>query len=356
MLPQFQDKDEALFRKVLIISLLSYLVFSLFVLLVPYKPDLQKISIRPKKGVKMTEIPLKAPVPAVIPEKLREKQLLLQEQKRQEEARKKAEASKKMEEEKKKMDEAKRLAEERKRTEEARRREDEKRMAEEEKRRAEEEQRLAKERNREVAKNTGLLKAMQGRGKSADNLVNTEEIGNVLSQSQVKPVKPQKGAAGTAAGSAAGTQRPALKGSSGIGNTPPGVAQGQPGSLSGSRTISGRDIVPPGKEGASPFAKTTLRQTRSQESIKEVVKTHRGSLDFAYRKALRSDPTLKGIINIEFTIAPDGTIISARVASSTINDPDFAEDVLKRVRTWKFPAYPDSGNTVVTYPIEFSPA
>jgi len=100
---------------------------------------------------------------------------------------------------------------------------------------------------------------------------------------------------------------------------------------------------------------TAYRQTRSQESIKEVIKSHRGSLDFAYRKALRSDPTLKGIINIEFTVSPDGSVISARIVSSTISDPSFEEDVLKRVKTWKFPAYPDSGNTVVTYPIEFTP-
>src|SRR3990170_3692602 len=327
MQPPLQDNSEAVFRRLLIISLAAYFIFSLFIVLIPYKPDLQKISIRPQRTVKLTEIPLKGPVPAVTPAKIREKQRLLEEQKRREEERKKAEASKKSEEDKKKLEEAKRLA---------------------------------KERNKEVAKNTGLLKAMQGRGKSVDNLINSEEIGNVLSQPQVKSVKPQQGGtqSGATAGTATGTsgvQRPALKSSGGIGSAAPSVAKGQPGSLSGSRTISGRDVVPPGKEGTSPFVKSTLRQTRSQESIKEVIKSHRGSLDFAYRKALRSDPTLKGIINIEFTVSPDGSVISARIVSSTISDPSFEEDVLKRVKTWKFPAYPDSGNTVVTYPIEFSP-
>ena len=360
MQPPLQDNSEAVFRRLLIISLAAYFIFSLFIVLIPYKPDLQKISIRPQRTVKLTEIPLKGPVPAVIPAKIREKQRLLEEQKRREEERKKAEASKKSEEDKKKLEEAKRLAEERKRQGEAKRHEDEQQRAEQERKRAEEEQRLAKERNKEVAKNTGLLKAMQGRGKSVDNLINSEEIGNVLSQPQVKSVKPQQGGtqSGATAGTATGTsgvQRPALKGSGGIGNAAPSVAKGQPGSLSGSRTISGRDVVPPGKEGTSPFVKSTLRQTRSQESIKEVIKSHRGSLDFAYRKALRSDPTLKGIINIEFTVSPDGSVISARIVSSTISDPSFEEDVLKRVKTWKFPAYPDSGNTVVTYPIEFTP-
>src|SRR3990170_2954345 len=282
MPPPLHNNSETQFRKMLVISLTVYFIFSVLTVVIPYKPDIDKMSIRPRKIVRLTEIPLKGPAPTVIPAKIREKQHLLEEQKRLEEERKKAEAARKAEDEKKKLEEAKRLADERRRQEEEKRRADEQRRAEEERRRAEEEQRLAKERNKDIAKNSGLLKAMQGRGKSADSLVNTE--------------------------------------------------------------------------GTSPFAKSTLRQTRSQESIKEVIKSHRGSLDFAYRKALRSDPTLKGVITIEFTLSPDGAVISARAISSTVTDPSFEEDVLKRVKTWKFPAYPDSGTTIVTYPIEFSPA
>src|SRR3989337_808430 len=316
MPPPLHNNSETQFRKMLVISLAVYFIFSVLTVVIPYKPDLDKMSIRPRKIVRLTEIPLKGPAPTVIPAKIREKQHLLEEQKRLEEERKKAEAARKAEDEKKKLEEAKRLADERRRQEEEKRRADEQRRAEEERRRPE------------------------------------EEIGNVIAQSQVKSVKPQGGQAGSAT---AGAQRPALKGSGGIGNASSGVAKAQPGNLSGQRTISGREVVPPGTEGTSPFAKSTLRQTRSQESIKEVIKSHRGSLDFAYRKALRSDPTLKGIINIEFTVSPDGSVISARIVSSTISDQSFEEDVLKRVKTWKFPAYTDSGNTVITYPIEFTP-
>jgi len=349
MPPPIHDNSEAQFRRALIVSLAVYFIFSILTVVIPYKPDRQNISIRPHRIVKLTEIPLKGPSPAAIPPaKIREKQRLLEEQKKREAEQRKAEEARKAEKDKKKLEEAERLAEERERKEAEKIRAEEIRRAEEERKRAEEEQRLAKERNKEIAKKSGILKAMQGRGKS-DNLTNTEEINDVIAQSQVKPLK------GTQqAGAAAG--KPALKGSGGIGNVMPGVGKGQPGNLSGQRTISAREISPGGKGGTSPFAKSTLLQTRSQESVKEVIKSHRGSLDFAYRKALRSDPTLKGIISIEFTVAPDGTIISARVVSSTTGDPAFEEDVLKRVKTWKFPAYPDSGNTIVTYPIEFSPA
>ncbi len=325
-----------------------YCIFFILTVVIPYKPDRQKINIRPQRIVKLTEIPLKGPAPAAVPAKIKEKQRLTEEQKRREEELKKAEAEKRAEKEKKKLEEAQRLAEERRIKEEERIKAEEIRRAEEERRRAEEEKRLAKERNKEIAKKSGILKAMQGRGKS-DSLTNTEEIDNVISQSQVKP---QQGTqqAGTAPG------KPALKGSDGIGSAMLEVANGKPGSLSGQRTISSRELATVGKgDTSSPFAKSTLLKRRSQESVKDVINSHRGSLDFAYRKALRSDPTLKGIISIEFTLAPDGTIISARVVSSTVGDPEFEEDVLKRVKTWKFPAYPDSGNTIVTYPIEFSP-
>src|SRR3990172_8477851 len=146
MQPPLQDNSEAVFRRLLIISLAAYFIFSLFIVLIPYKPDLQKISIRPQRTVKLTEIPLKGPVPTTIPAKVREKQRLLEEQKKREEEWKKAEAAKKTAVEKKKLEEAKRLAEERKRQGEAKRHEDEQQRAEQERKRAEEEQRLAKDR------------------------------------------------------------------------------------------------------------------------------------------------------------------------------------------------------------------
>src|SRR4030067_1304628 len=188
MPPPIHDSSEALFKRLLIISLTVYFIFSILTVVIPYKPDHQKISIRPHRIVKLTEIPLKGPSPAAIPAKIREKQRDLEEQKRREAEQKKAEAAKNAEKDKKKLEEAERLAEERERKEAERIKAEEIRRAEEERKRAEEEQRLAKERNKEVAKKSGILKAMQGREKS-DNLTNTEEINDVIAQSQVKPLK-----------------------------------------------------------------------------------------------------------------------------------------------------------------------
>src|SRR4030066_1474195 len=118
MPPPIHDNSEALFRRVLVVSLAVYFIFSILVVVIPYKPDLQNISIRPQRIVKLTEIPLKGPSPAAIPAKIRDKQRLLEEQRRREEEQRKAEEARKAEKDKKKLEEAERLAEERERKEE----------------------------------------------------------------------------------------------------------------------------------------------------------------------------------------------------------------------------------------------
>ncbi len=99
-----------------------------------------------------------------------------------------------------------------------------------------------------------------------------------------------------------------------------------------------------------------LFEARSPESIKEVLMSHSGSIAFLYRKALRDNPALKGTITVEFTIKPNGEITNARIASSTIHDHEFEQQVLACIQTWRFAPFPNSGNTVITYPLTFDQA
>ncbi|MBI5194517.1 MAG: energy transducer TonB [Nitrospirae bacterium] len=92
---------------------------------------------------------------------------------------------------------------------------------------------------------------------------------------------------------------------------------------------------------------------RNKESIKAVLASHRGSIYFIYKKAIRDNQSLKGTVVIEFTIAPNGDIVSARIESSTVHDRIFEQQVLKRIQTWKFLTVPESGDTVIKYPLEF---
>lgn len=342
------DKSDILFKRLFLLSILIYFTLVLAIEFIPFTAEVKSRAVKPQRTVKL--MPLKGPAPSAISVKKEIEQRLAKEQKRaQEEARRLAEKQKRQELERQK-------AEERKRIEEERRRIDEERRIEEEKRRAEEEKRLAKERNREAAMSSGLLKAMKGEKKAAEKIVSNEEINSALSAPSGKLITTQQVKAETEGNQKyAPPQKKALKGSEGIGDVSASLPKRQTGSLSDKK--SKVDIRRGGIEGDGvrpPLGSGTLKD-RSQESIKEVVASHRGSIDFIYKKALRDNPTLKGTIVIELTVAENGEVVSGHVVSSTIKDPPFENQVLKRILTWKFPPYPDSGNTVVSFPIEFSP-
>ena len=308
--------------------------------------------------------------------RLAEKRQRIEEQKRLEEERRVAEEQRRIEEQKR-LDEEKRLAEEHQRIEDQKRMEEEKRLAEErrrieEQKHIEEEKRLAKEKNREIAKSSGLLKTMKG-GKPADDFIGDKEISSVLSAPSDKLIQSPQGKPQTAGPkertlvqktvpSSAKEAEKGLKGSEGIGDVSETLAIKTPASsLSGERHIADIEIKQvdiggeAGGSGTGEDDTPVVHPRRTQKAIKEVVATHRGSLDFIYKKALRNNPTLKGIVIIEFTIAANGDVTGGRIASSSVKDPSLEEQVLKRILTWKFPPLPDSGNTVVSFPIEFSP-
>lgn len=97
------------------------------------------------------------------------------------------------------------------------------------------------------------------------------------------------------------------------------------------------------EEGKSP---------RTLESIAEVVEGYKGGISFLYNKALRTNPTLRGTVTVEFTIAASGEVIDCKVVTSSVNDPSFEESLIKRILQWRFPAI-QAGDVAVLYPIVF---
>ncbi len=301
--------------------------------------------------------------------RLAEERRLREEKKRQETEQREAEEKKRMEEEQQRIEkqrrqeEEQRLAEEQKRIAEQKRLEEEKRIAEE-RRRIEEEKRLAKEKNREVAMSSGLLKTTKGGKKSLDTVVSNEEISSAVTTPSDKLIQTPLGKTQTAPPSPKGVERP-LKGSEGIGDVSGTLAKTDTGGFSGKRGVAGIEVKhidmnetrssTSGKNENTGGGDTDIYKPRSKESIKEEIVKNKGGLDFIYKKALRNNLTLKGVVVIEFTIAANGDVTGARIVSSTVKDPSFEDQVLKRIQSWRFPPLPESGNTVVTYPIEFSP-
>ena len=92
---------------------------------------------------------------------------------------------------------------------------------------------------------------------------------------------------------------------------------------------------------------------RNEQSIMNVVLSRQGRITYLYEKYLKRNPNLRGKISIEFTIAANGFVTSARVIESTVNNPNLERDLLNLVKRLKFDPIP-SGKVTTIFPFQFS--
>jgi TonB family protein len=90
------------------------------------------------------------------------------------------------------------------------------------------------------------------------------------------------------------------------------------------------------------------------DAIARVVEKYKSSLIYLYNKELRSNPTLKGAITVEFSIDSKGRVVEANVVTSSMDYSPLETALAKRIKMWKFPQLYD-GIIVVTYPFVFFP-
>lgn len=116
------------------------------------------------------------------------------------------------------------------------------------------------------------------------------------------------------------------------------------------------DAVLVGVRGLKPAGNAAPQSPgRPRASIQKVVLDNMASLRHAYSKRLRDKPGVAGTIETKFSIDERGDVISARVLSSTMNDPEFEQLILDKVRAWKFEAINKPGDiTEIVYPFTFT--
>lgn len=95
-------------------------------------------------------------------------------------------------------------------------------------------------------------------------------------------------------------------------------------------------------------------RVRSEEEITLVFDRHKSQLQSIYNRARRSNPSLQGKLVLEITILADGSVSSAKVLSTELNDKALVDRLLARIRNFQFGAK-DVETATVTYPIEFLP-
>lgn len=93
---------------------------------------------------------------------------------------------------------------------------------------------------------------------------------------------------------------------------------------------------------------------RQSNVIRSVVESHRIGIEYAYKKYLKSDPTLQGKITVQFVISADGSISKVSIISSTVGHSGLETDIVSQIYSWRFPAITE-GSVTVVYPFVFTP-
>ncbi|MGF1511737.1 MAG: AgmX/PglI C-terminal domain-containing protein [Myxococcota bacterium] len=91
----------------------------------------------------------------------------------------------------------------------------------------------------------------------------------------------------------------------------------------------------------------------SREAVLKVINSHINEVQYCYEKNLLQDPSLKGKVNLEWTIASSGRATNVRLKSSTLRSPAVASCIMQSIKRWQFPR-PTGGSVIISYPFVFS--
>lgn len=107
----------------------------------------------------------------------------------------------------------------------------------------------------------------------------------------------------------------------------------------------------------APIEKVTGSQeavgARNEQSLYKVLSQNIGRLQYIYEKFLKTNPDIRGKVEVEVTINPDGSIANVAILSSEIPIPDFQRQLVDAIRRWKYDAIAQ-GQMKVVYPIVFN--
>jgi TonB family protein len=94
---------------------------------------------------------------------------------------------------------------------------------------------------------------------------------------------------------------------------------------------------------------------RDITAINAVVASHKTSVRMSYERFLKKTPDLAGKITVRFTIDAGGIVTRAEVLENTTGNQELEEEIVRKVKMWKFEEIPE-GEVTITYPLIFQPA
>lgn len=88
--------------------------------------------------------------------------------------------------------------------------------------------------------------------------------------------------------------------------------------------------------------------------IRRAVVRNLGAVNRCYEQGLATDPALQGRVLVQFVIAPNGAVTTARATQNTLGAPAVADCIVTAARAWRFPAR-RGGPLTVNYPFSLDP-
>ncbi|MBM4397372.1 MAG: TonB family protein, partial [Deltaproteobacteria bacterium] len=90
-----------------------------------------------------------------------------------------------------------------------------------------------------------------------------------------------------------------------------------------------------------------------KDTVRRYIQTKMDQIKWCYQQEVQKNQDLAGQIVLQWTIAPTGKVVGARVASSSMNNQSVEQCISTRIGTWVFPSPKGGGAVKVTYPFIF---
>lgn len=93
--------------------------------------------------------------------------------------------------------------------------------------------------------------------------------------------------------------------------------------------------------------------SRTMASVQQVSDPESKRLKHVYENWLKRDPSLHGLLKIKFTILPSGEVVNVSIVSSTMNNSEFDDNIVRYIKRWTFPPVEGGGPIEVVFPFNF---
>jgi hypothetical protein len=137
------------------------------------------------------------------------------------------------------------------------------------------------------------------------------------------------------------------------------VMLGDGGELQGTKLQTSGTVVMQGSADAGPSGagESSAEPGRKPEDIMTIIKTRRDDFRACYDAQIKSHPTMKGNIDLEWVVDPKGNVSSAKIneSKSQILIPEVTDCMIKLVKSIKFAESKKGFETRMHYPFNFNP-